>query len=106
MDKERITTIVRSWAENEDLVKQAILFGSRARNDYRDSSDIDIALVLYEQPNDSNLLSTWVFEKERLTSTLQELLPYKLDLQLFDGENTKTILSGINESSIMILDKG
>jgi len=105
VDSSSIKSKIKSWAQDRDIVKQVFIIGSRARSDYKANSDIDIALVLYRQQNDSNVLATWMFEKEHLRSSLQELLPYKLDLQLYDGEKTKTIHNGINESSILILDK-
>lgn len=39
--KDRIISIL----SNENTVKQAILFGSRARGESKDNSDIDLALV-------------------------------------------------------------
>jgi predicted nucleotidyltransferase len=54
MDKTDALTIAQQYAgvlkDNFDLVK-VILFGSYARGNYTDDSDIDIAVVLYDYNN-------------------------------------------------------
>lgn len=37
---------LREWAQANDAVRQLWLFGSRARGDARDNSDVDVALAL------------------------------------------------------------
>jgi predicted nucleotidyltransferase len=37
---------LREWARSNDAVRQLWLFGSRARGDSRDASDVDLALAL------------------------------------------------------------
>jgi predicted nucleotidyltransferase len=37
---------LRSWAEANESVRELWLFGSRARGDAREDSDVDLALVL------------------------------------------------------------
>jgi predicted nucleotidyltransferase len=37
---------LREWAQSNDAVRQLWLFGSRARGDAREESDVDLALAL------------------------------------------------------------
>ena len=37
---------LREWAQSNDAVRQLWLFGSRARGDARENSDVDLALAL------------------------------------------------------------
>jgi type I restriction enzyme S subunit len=65
-------------------IKKAILYGSRAKGNYRNGSDIDITLV----GDDLNL--TILFKIETELDDL--LLPYKIDLSIFNQiENTDLI---------------
>jgi predicted nucleotidyltransferase len=57
-------------------VEKAVLYGSRAKGNYRNGSDID--LVLWGQDLDLSLLF-------RIETQLDDLLlPYKIDLSLYD----------------------
>jgi len=105
MDIEHIKDIIRDWASNEALVTKAYIFGSRARDDYRDDSDIDVAVVIKKQPGDSNVLATWMFESDGLKSRLSELLPYALQLENLDGSNTPVVFGGVTKSSILVYNE-
>jgi type I restriction enzyme S subunit len=65
-------------------IKKAILYGSRAKGNYRNGSDIDVTLV----GDDLNLTTLFKIETE-----LDDLLlPYKIDLSIFHQiENTDLI---------------
>ncbi|WPL12666.1 nucleotidyltransferase domain-containing protein [Thiorhodovibrio litoralis] len=96
---------IQNWALAEPLVKKAYVFGSRARDDYKDDSDLDIAVEIQPLLGDENLLATWIFEAEELKARLAAVVPeYKVDLQWFDGENTETIKEGIEKSSYVIYE--
>lgn len=98
---ELLKEIIKKWAESEPLIKEVYIFGSRARNDYRENSDIDIAVKIEKRPNDDSPLATWFYEGNNLKNRLSKLLPYELQLEYLDNK-TKTVLSGIKESSILV----
>jgi type I restriction enzyme S subunit len=65
-------------------IKKAILYGSRAKGNYRNGSDIDITLI------GDDLDLTILFKIETELDDL--LLPYKIDLSIFHQiENTDLI---------------
>ena len=94
------------WVETEPLVKAAYVFGSRARDDFRSDSDLDIAVELNKPPGDEELLATWVCEGDDMQIRVNEAIPeYKVDLQWLDGKNTPIIFSGVNESGYLVYKK-
>lgn len=105
MDINEIKKIISIWAQNETLVRKAYIFGSRARDDYREDSDIDVAVEINKLPGDENSLATWVFESEKLQKDLSELLPYKLQLEYLDDSKTPHVLAGIKQSNILVYEK-
>lgn len=61
--------------KSNSKIKSVIIYGSRAKGNYREGSDIDLTLVAPDM-NQSELL--------RLENQIEELmLPYKIDLSLF-----------------------
>ena len=102
MNLEAAIEVIATWAASERLVKRVYIFGSRARADYRSDSDLDIAVELYKQAGDESVLATWIHEHHGLAQRLSSVLPYKLQLELLDGERTPTVLSGVMESSICV----
>lgn len=69
---EDIVNIIRKYKE----VTRAVIFGSRARGDYKKASDIDIALF---GDNLTNTINTKIFFE------IDELyMPYKVDLINFN----------------------
>ncbi len=75
LDEKVIKDIV-SIIKKYDQVESACIFGSRARGDYRNGSDIDIALFGENLTNDIN--TKIYFEIDDL------YLPYKVDLINFN----------------------
>ena len=69
-------------------IEQAILYGSRAKGNFKNSSDIDIALK--GKGIDLSLLAS-------INSQLDDLIiPYKVDLFLFDRIKNRDLIDHIN----------
>ncbi len=102
MGIEELKAIIAQWAHDEPLVTKAYIFGSRVRNDFRDDSDLDVAVEIRTMPGDSNVLATWIGEHKSMEKRLAKLIPYKLQLENLDGENTPTVQNGVRESGIMV----
>jgi uncharacterized protein len=81
-----VDKINRVFAEDK-RIREVILYGSRAKGNYRDGSDIDLAIV-----GDSISLSD-LFKIENDLDDL--LLPYKIDLCLLKSVTEKDLLSHI-----------
>jgi predicted nucleotidyltransferase len=69
------------WAARTPLIVRLWLYGSRARGDHRDDSDLDIAVENLTAPTDTDPLTTAVFELEGWRRELQPILKLRLHLE-------------------------
>ncbi len=84
MSIEKILEVFRANSE----IKEAVIFGSRAKGNYREGSDVDITLK-GEQLTFDKLL--------RIESQLEDkFLPYKFDLSIFKNIDNKELIEHIN----------
>ena len=86
-----IKAIQGVFAKYPDIDK-AILFGSRAKGNYRNGSDIDLTLV------GNNLTLSQQFAIETAFDDL--LLPYKIDLSIFHKIENQDLIDHINRVGI------
>ena len=105
MKMENVKQVLEKWAGAKPFISKIYIFGSRATKDFTDNSDLDVAIEFDPIRNDENSFTTWVCEAENWRRQLQTKLPYKLDLQHFDGDNTPTIKAGIENSSILVYER-
>jgi uncharacterized protein len=101
---------IGQWAESKPLVKRAYVFGSRARQDYRTNSDLDIAIELdpseFQGSDESGGTATWMFETDGWKEELQALTGFQVQLEQFmDESRTPTIAAGLRKSSLVAYDK-
>ena len=68
------------------------VFGSRLRGTYRDDSDLDVALEIDPLPKDEDVLTSWIPESSAWETELGNLVPYRVDLQLFDLDDPKSAI--------------
>lgn len=78
-------------------VKQAILYGSRAKGNYRPASDIDLSLT------GTKLTIAHLLAIENQLDDL--LLPYKIDLSLFHTIENPSLLDHINRVGILFYEQ-
>ncbi len=84
------------FASNE-RIEQVILYGSRAKGNYKPFSDVDISLV-------GNVLSRT--DVNRLYTTIDESsLPYKFDISLFHSLKNEELIDHITRIGIVIYKK-
>jgi predicted nucleotidyltransferase len=89
---EELSSSVARWAAAQPLVAKAHVFGSRVKGTDSPSSDLDVAVELYQQPGDETALATWICEAVGLRESLGRALPVPLDLQWYGGpQETPTI---------------
>lgn len=87
---------IRKFFEDKPVIK-AYLFGSYARNEQDDKSDIDILVELdHSQPIGLKFVS--------IQQELESLLGMKVDL-VSTGGISKYIKPGINKDKVMIYDR-
>lgn len=82
---------------NYPLVEKAVLYGSRAKGNYKNGSDID--LTLYGDGLGLNELLTINSEIDDL------LLPYSIDLSLFERLKTPSLREHIERVGIVFYER-
>lgn len=88
---------IASVLENYTAINKAILYGSRAKGNYREGSDIDISLV-GDKLNLSMLL--------RIETELDDLLlPYNIDISIFDKINNQELIEHIKRVGLILYEK-
>lgn len=81
---------------NDARIQKAWLYGSRAKGNYKNGSDIDLTIVA-PQLNMADLL--------RLENQIEELsLPYTVDLSLYHQLHHPTLLSHIERVGIVFYE--
>lgn len=86
----KLLTIFKDFKE----IEKVILFGSRAKGNYKAASDIDLTLV------GKNLNLTIL---QKLENDLDDLLfPYKFDIILFDKISSTELLEHIDQVGVEI----
>ncbi len=94
---ENTLTSIISCLSNFNSVESAVLYGSRAKGNYKDGSDIDITL------KGANLTLNDVLKIENEIDDL--LLPYKFDISIFHQINNLDLIDHINRVGIEIYSK-
>tara|TARA_R110002050_G_scaffold98117_1_gene203847 strand:+ start:998 stop:1321 length:324 start_codon:yes stop_codon:yes gene_type:complete len=89
--------LMRKVLEQYPEVKQAILYGSRAKGNYRPASDIDLTLV------GTALTLTHLPEIENQLDDL--MLPYKIDLSLFSAIESTALLEHIKRVGLVLYEQ-
>jgi len=93
VDLERIIAVFRSFPS----VERAILYGSRAKGNYRDGSDIDICLV-------GPLLNLSVMND--IAQNIYDLnLPYLFDLSVYHQISNPDLQEHINRAGATLFDR-
>jgi len=105
MELEAIKAQLTDWSASNSFVLQSYIFGSRVRDDFTNESDLDIALVIYPMPGDSSCLATWIHKSSTWETELKAIFPFKIDLQLFDGDTTPTIKTALEQSSVLVFSR-
>jgi len=88
---------IQSVFANYNTIEKAILYGSRAKGNYRNGSDIDLSLI------GKKLDLTTLFKIENELDDL--LLPYKIDLSIFHKIEDNDIVDHINRLGILFYKK-
>jgi len=90
---ERIVTVLAHYAE----IEKAVLYGSRAKGNYRNGSDID--LTLFGDGFNFSLLT-------RLDNELDDLLlPYKFDLSFFADLTHPELIDHIRRVGVVVYER-
>jgi predicted nucleotidyltransferase len=72
---------IREWAATWPRIAAVYAFGSRAKGEEYAASDLDIAVVLGNDPSESALVFA-TFNLKEMRSSLASRLPVSIDLQI------------------------
>jgi predicted nucleotidyltransferase len=90
---DRIRGVLARYSE----VKKAVLYGSRAKGNYKNGSDID--LTLFGHDLDLSLLA-------KISTALDDLLlPYKIDISIFAQLTHPELIDHIRRVGIVFYEK-
>jgi len=93
IDIEKIKSVFANFTE----IDRAILYGSRAKGNFRDGSDIDLSLV------GKNLDLNKILRIETELDDL--LLPYNIDISIFDKIENLELIDHINRVGVIFYGK-
>ena len=92
--KSEVVDAIRTVLAGFDCITQAILYGSRAKGNYRVGSDIDLALKIQGEPPNSLLLE--------IDNALDDLdLPYSFDISLLQQIGNENLLEHIERVGVV-----
>ena len=95
--KEKHIDLINSVFEQYSAIETVILYGSRAKGDYRNGSDIDLSL------RGKNISNSLLFKIDTALDDL--LLPYTIDLSILDKIQSSDLLEHINRIGIVFYEK-
>jgi predicted nucleotidyltransferase len=95
--KEKTITDINHVFKKYPQISNAILYGSRAKGNYRPNSDIDLSL------KGENLDLTLLLKVENELDDL--LLPYKVDLTIYHRLENPDLVAHIDRVGLMFYDK-
>jgi uncharacterized protein len=87
------------WAAKRREIAEIWLFGSRARGDHRDDSDIDLAIVI-KGKNPSWRFARWPDRPEAWAADL--LLSRPVDLQWYDPDAALVIGPSVKREGVLL----
>lgn len=95
--KEEVIQVINSIFANHPEVEKVLLYGSRAKGNYKPASDIDLTFLgLYI---DISIINTISWELDDL------LLPYTFDLSIYHHLNDPDLLDHINRVGALFYSK-
>ncbi len=89
-------TAINQCFEQFSQIEQVIIYGSRAKGNYKNGSDIDLTII-------GNLDYRNLLKLENNIDDL--LLPYKIDISLFNKINSTELIEHINRFGIIFYEK-
>ncbi len=101
---ETIRSKISEWAAYYPRITKVYLFGSYVNRNKPVINDIDIAIEISEDENDTSF-GYYCGESSKMEEQLSKLLNYKVQLEWSDGDRTKIIKKGLKEACILIYEK-
>ena len=97
--------ILCEWAREKPDVYAVYMYGSRAKRDFKKSSDLDIALEIEPEHGKIDSYSYWTSHGGKFEQELQSLFPYKVHLEYY-SQDRKELVKDIVRTAIDIEKTG
>ena len=92
------------WATGKDRIHELHLFGSRARGDFLEGSDVDIAYVLTGS-DPGEVLAYAMYEAVNWEGELADLLGVSVDLQMAEPSTDRVVWPSVEDHGQLIYRK-
>ena len=103
---EEALRIIKEWAVSESRVTKVYLFGSRLKGTAKAESDLDIAVEITKGAGDTSFLAAFAFDSIDFLASLEDKLPFTLDLQLYAGKMETPKMHGyLKDASEVIYER-
>lgn len=94
----RFISELQKYCLTNDQIEKILLFGSRARGDYKSSSDIDLAIFTGKSSHtQQNLIEQDIHEM---------LTPLKIDVVFMDRLTKEKLIANIKKEGVVIYEQG
>ena len=97
--------LVAEWASKKPQIQKVQFFGSRVKGTYHEKSDLDVAITLVKNLDESGGLSTWFRYDKKWIEELNAMFPFAVDAQWEAGQETNIIQYGLKEASYLVYEK-
>ena len=105
MTLEEAAHLVSEWASEKPQIQKIQFFGSRVKGTHHEKSDLDIAITLAPNLDESGGLSTWFQYGDDWGEELNVLIPLDVQAEWEAGEETPTIHNGLIEANHIVYEK-
>lgn len=97
---------LRQWVASHPEVTRIIVYGSRARGDYRSDSDLDVAVELDKSRWDESPFVIWMSSGKSWERELAPNIPWPLHLEWHDTDGeTPTVAAGIERGHHVVYER-
>ena len=102
----RAANAVRDWAQKRPFVRRAWIYGSRARGDHGENSDLDVAIEIDCIGHDTDPSTSFVAESPGWKRELDAATELDVHLQLYDPQRENPVVAeAVNREGLLVFER-
>lgn len=105
MDLKSAAEIVSRWAKHKSAIRSIHFYGSRVKCTHCEGSDLDVAIEIIPDIDDSGGLATWICNCDQWEKELSDILPFTIHAEWNGGINTEMIFKALSEAKMLVYKK-
>lgn len=105
MELDEVARLVSDWASSKSQILKVQFFGSRVKQTHRPDSDLDVAITLFPDLDESGGVATWFRYCKVWAEELNSIVPLEVQIELEAGKETPTISKGLDEASVLVYQR-